>query len=125
MSQYGDDGEKTPRPRRSFTPEFKADIVERCLADDPSINQVAHDFDLTVSAVRGWVRQAEIDADTRDGLTTEEKEELSRLREITAEVQRGHRLRLPRWSPRRRPSAVSDLLASVLLIEQYCATSTT
>ncbi len=71
---------KRPRPRRSFTPEFKADIVERCLVGDRSVNQVAEDFDLTVSAVRGWVKQHEIDAGTREGLTTEDKEELSRLR---------------------------------------------
>ena len=72
---------KRPRPRRSFTPEFKADIVERCLAGDRSIGQVANDFDLTVSAVRGWVKQHEIDTGARsDGLTTEEKEELSKLR---------------------------------------------
>ncbi len=71
---------KRPRPRRSFTPEFKADIVERCLARDRSIGQVAQDFDLTVSAVRGWVRRHEIDAGTRDGLMSEEKGELSRLR---------------------------------------------
>lgn len=72
---------KRPRPRRAFTPEFKADIVERCLHGDRSVNQVAQDFDLTVDAVRGWVKQAEIDAGTRhDGLTTDEKEELSKLR---------------------------------------------
>ncbi len=72
---------KRPRPRRSFTPEFKADIVERCLKGDRSVGQVAKDFDLTLSAVRGWVKQAEIDAGTRsDGLTTDEKEEPSRLR---------------------------------------------
>ena len=72
---------KKPRARRAFTEEFKADIVERCLKGDRSVTQVAHDFDLTVSAVHGWVRQAEIDAGTRsDGLTTEEKEELSKLR---------------------------------------------
>ena|SRR5579875_1375677 len=71
---------KPPRPRRAFTEEFKADIVERCLKGDRSVTQVAHDFDLTVSAVRGWVKQAEIDAGAREGLTTEEKEELSRLR---------------------------------------------
>jgi transposase len=71
---------KQPRPRRAFSEEFKADIVERCLKGDRSVNQVAHDFDLTVSAVRGWVKQAEIDAGAREGLTTEEKEELSRLR---------------------------------------------
>jgi transposase len=68
------------RPRRSFTPEFKADIVERCNAGDRSIGQVAKDFDLTETAVREWVKQAEIDSGEREGLTTEERQELSRLR---------------------------------------------
>jgi transposase len=71
---------KTSRPRRSFTPEFKAEIVERCAAGDRTIGQVARDFDLTETAVRAWVHQAEIDAGQRDGLTTEERQELSRLR---------------------------------------------
>ena len=71
---------KKPRPRRSFTPEFKADIVERCRVGDRSIGQVAKDFDLTETAVRAWVHQAETDAGERPGLTTEEKEELTRLR---------------------------------------------
>jgi transposase len=39
---------KKPRPRRSFTPEFKAEIVELCRRGDRSIGQVARDFDLTV-----------------------------------------------------------------------------
>ena len=47
---------KKPRPRRSFTPEFKADIVERCRAGDRSIGQVAKDFELTETAVRAWVQ---------------------------------------------------------------------
>jgi transposase len=71
---------KQPRPRRSFTAEFKADIVERCRRGDRSIGQVARDFDLTETAVREWVRQAEIDAGRRDGLTSEERRELSELR---------------------------------------------
>ena len=71
---------KKSRPRRSFTPEFKADIVERCRRGDRSIGQVARDFDLTETAVREWVRQAEVDAGERDGLTTEERRELSELR---------------------------------------------
>ncbi len=54
-------------------------MVERCLAGDRSVTQVAEDFDLTVSAVRGWVKQHEIDAGTRQDLTTDEKEELARL----------------------------------------------
>jgi transposase len=68
------------RPRRSFTPEFKADIVERCRTGDRSIGQVSRDFDLTETAVREWVKQAEIDDGQREGLTTEERQELTRLR---------------------------------------------
>ena len=73
-------GKKRPRRRRSFTPEFKAEIVAACQRGDRSIGQVARDFDLTETAVREWVKQAEIDAGDRDGLTTVEREELSRLR---------------------------------------------
>jgi transposase len=71
---------KKPRRRRSFTPEFKAEIVEACSRGDRSIGQVARDFDLTETAVREWVRQADVDAGQRDGLTTTEREELSQLR---------------------------------------------
>jgi transposase len=78
---------KKPRPRRSFTPEFKADIVERCRVGDRTIGQVARDFDLTETAVREWVRQAETDAGDRPGLTTEERQELSRLRRENKRLQ--------------------------------------
>jgi transposase len=78
---------KKPRPRRSFTPEFKADIVERCRVGDRTIAQVARDFDLTETAVREWVRQAETDAGDRPGLTTEERQELSRLRRENKRLQ--------------------------------------
>ena len=71
---------KKPRPRRSFTPEFKAEIVELCRRGDRSIGQVAKDFDLTESNVRTWVNQVQIDQGERPGLTTEERAELSRLR---------------------------------------------
>jgi transposase len=69
------------RTRRSFTPEFKAEIVDRCRAGDRTIGQVARDFDLTESAVRKWVQQAEVDAGERDGLTTQERQELRLLRQ--------------------------------------------
>ena len=46
---------KKPRRRRSFTPEFKAKIVDACSRGDRSIGQVARDFDLTETAVREWV----------------------------------------------------------------------
>jgi transposase len=73
---------KQPRARRSFTPEFKAEIVQLCQQGDRSIGQVARDLDLTETAVREWVRQAERDAGRRGdgGLTSAERQELSALR---------------------------------------------
>ncbi len=70
------------RPRRSFTPEFKAEIVELCQRGDRTAGQVARDFDLTETAVREWIKQAERDAGTRQdgGLTSAERKELARLR---------------------------------------------
>ena len=78
---------KKPRPRRSFAPEFKADIVRRCQVGDRSVGQVARDFDLTETAVREWVRQAEVDAGERDGLTTDERRELAQLRRENRRLQ--------------------------------------
>jgi transposase len=72
---------KKPRRRRSFTPEFKAEIVELCQRGDRSAGQVAKDFDLTETAVREWVRQGERDAGAGDGgLTSDERRELGELR---------------------------------------------
>jgi transposase len=75
-------GSKKPRQRRSFTPEFKAEIVDLCQRGDRSVGQVANDFGLTETSVREWVKQAERDAGTRQdgGLTTQERQELAELR---------------------------------------------
>lgn len=68
------------RARRSFTPKFKADAV-KLVKSGKTIAQVAQDLDLTETALRVWVRRAEADAGERqDVLTTEERQELARLR---------------------------------------------
>jgi transposase len=84
----GSMGKQRPRPRRAFTPEFKAEIVEVCQRGDRSLRQVARDFDLTETAVRQWVKQAELDAGTRsDGLSSDERAELARLRRENRRLQ--------------------------------------
>jgi transposase len=72
---------KQPRPRRSFTLDAKAEIACDCQRGDRTVGEVARDFDLTETAVRGRVKQAGRDTGTRgDGLTTTEREELAQLR---------------------------------------------
>ena len=55
-------------------------MVELCRSGERSIGAVARDLDLSETAVRRWVAQAEIDAGRREGLTSAEREELTRLR---------------------------------------------
>ncbi len=77
---------KPPRPRRSFTPEFKAEVVA-LVHHGESVGAVARELDLTETAVRAWVKQAELDAGTRsDGLTTTERAELAQLRKELREA---------------------------------------
>jgi transposase len=71
---------KERRPRRRFSAEFKAEVVELVRSSGKTVGAVAREMDLTETAVREWVRQADIDAGRRDGLTTAEREELSQLR---------------------------------------------
>lgn len=69
------------RGRRSFTPQFKAETVDICRGGDRSIGQVARDYGLSESTLRGWVKQADIDAGLRsDGQTTAARKEQAELR---------------------------------------------
>ena len=72
--------EQQRRPRRSFPDEYKAEVIDLCRSSGSSIAAVARDLDLSETAVRRWVNQAEVDAGRRDGLSTAEREELARLR---------------------------------------------
>jgi transposase len=73
-------GKKKARARRSFTAEFKAEIVDACQRGDRTVGQVARDFDLTETAVRDWIKRAEIDAGDVPGLSSGDRDELVRLR---------------------------------------------
>jgi transposase len=75
------------RPKRSFTDEFKAGAVRLVLDEGKTVAQVARDLDLTASCLRLWVEQARADrSNGKTGLTTEEREELRRLRKEVREL---------------------------------------
>ena len=76
----------TKRHRRSFSPEFKREIVSLCQLPEKTVSSVCKEYDLSETAVRRWVRQSEIDAGLKPGVTTGEVEEITRLRRQLREV---------------------------------------
>lgn len=70
-----------PKPKPPYPLEFRARIVELVRAGQRSIRSIAQEFDVTDTTIRNWIRQADLDQGRRhDGLTSDEKAELSRLR---------------------------------------------
>ena len=63
-----------------YDPEFRARAVELVRTRGLPRAQVARDLGVNPETLRLWVKQAEVDAGRRDGLTTDEKAELVRLR---------------------------------------------
>src|SRR5262245_6237009 len=69
------------RARRQFSDEFKQQAVRLVLDEGKSMAAVARELDLVPTALREWVKHAEADrTHGRMGLTTAEREELTRLR---------------------------------------------
>ena len=70
------------RKRRKFTSEYKAEVVRLAQTSGKTAGQLARELDLTETAVRAWIKQAEIDAGRgpSGALTTAERDELAVLR---------------------------------------------
>lgn len=69
-----------------YPPEFRARVVEFARAGR-SLASLAKEFGITDMSIRNWLRQADLDTGRRtDGLTTEEKQELARLRKENARL---------------------------------------
>ena len=76
------------KKRRKHSAEFKAEAVKHYHETGQSLAAIARNLGVSASCLTKWVKQAEIDAGRgRDGaLTTEEKQELSRLRKENREL---------------------------------------
>ena len=68
------------RKHPPYTPEFRRQMIE-LVRSGRSPESLAKEFEPTAQAIRNWVARAERDAGRRDdGLTTEERDEINRLR---------------------------------------------
>jgi len=68
------------RSRPPYPPEFRAEAVRLYHTSGKSLQEVAADLGTTANSLREWVRRAEVEEGSQEGLTQDEREELSRLR---------------------------------------------
>ena len=71
---------KRAAPPAPYPDEFRRRLIELVRAGE-SPESLAKRFEPTAQSIRNWVRQADLDEGARkDGLTSDEREELTRLR---------------------------------------------
>ena len=73
------------RHRRKFTDEFKSETVKLIRESGRSVGSVAKELDLAETAVRNWVKRAELSG-SAETLSPDERSELRRLRKENQEL---------------------------------------
>jgi transposase len=74
------------RYKPPYPPQFRAMIVE-LLRAGRTLASLVREFGVTDMTIRAWVKQADLDSGRRsDGLTSAEKQELTRLRRENARL---------------------------------------
>ena len=69
-----------PKTRPPYPPEFREEAVRLVRSSGRSAREIAGDLGVSEQTLRNWVFAAQVDAGEREGLTTDEREELTRLR---------------------------------------------
>lgn len=66
-------------PKR-FPKEFRDDVVRVARSGKFTHEEIAHDFQISVSSLKRWLDQANVDDGLKDGLKTSEQDEIVQLR---------------------------------------------
>jgi len=80
------------RTHPPYPPEFRAEAVRLARASGQPLRATAEHLGVSIEALRYWIKQAAIDAGERDGLTTEERAELGRLRRENRVLREGREI---------------------------------
>jgi transposase len=75
-----------PKTRPPYPPEFRAEAVRLLRSSGLPLPEVARELGVSPQSLRNWLGQAQIDAGEREGLTSDEREELRRLRRENARL---------------------------------------
>jgi transposase len=65
---------------KRYRAEFRQRAVELARLREKPVKQIATDLGIADQTLHNWLKQADIDAGRREGLTTEERAEVVRLR---------------------------------------------
>jgi len=63
-----------------YPSEFRREAVELARVSDKSVPKLAKDLGISDQILREWIKHADVDAGKREGLSTDGREELRRLR---------------------------------------------
>jgi len=69
-----------PRSHPPYPDEFRERAVQLVRSSDEPISKIADELGISHQTLRNWVHQGDVDAGRREGLTTEERDELRDLR---------------------------------------------
>ncbi len=69
-----------PNTKPPYPSEFRQEAVRLVQSSGRTQTQIAHELGISGETLRTWVKQAAIDAGRREGLTSDERDELRRLR---------------------------------------------
>ncbi len=69
-----------PKTKPPYPPEFREEAVHLVRSSGRSPREIANDLGVSEQTLRNWVFAAQVDAGEREGLTTDEWEELRLLR---------------------------------------------